>query len=149
MTCPGRLHLVIEPRTFLNLGFRSGIVELHPHLHLVKALAVNAVDVCLGYECLGIYSFYDSEYLNGFDFSCHYQQNFDLLLGIPAHARKYGAATLGLIVDRCGNLLPATREYGELHRLAVGVDHEVCHVGAHKQHDETIYHIVNLMEKQI
>ena len=62
---------------------------------------------------------------------------------------QQSAATVSLIVDAVGYLLPFLGDDGKLHRLAVGVNHIVAHKCHYKQNHKAIHYLVDAVEKQI
>ena len=123
--------------------------HLHFHLQLVEAFAVHAVHMSLRAERVGVDALYYPANGHGFDFAAHYQKHFHFFLGIPSHACQDSASAVRLVVDGCGYLFPLGGKDGELHRLAVGVDYHVGHVGAEKEHYEAEHHFVDLQGNEV
>ena len=117
-------------------GLRLFLLELH--LHGVEALAVDAVDVALGDECVGIDCFHDTENSDRLDLAAPDHEDFHLLLGIPSHAVHHRHAAMGLLVDLVGDFLPTMGEDGELRGLAVTVDDHIGDICYHECDDPAV-----------
>ena len=123
--------------------------RLHLHLKLVEALTVNTVHIGLGGKSIGIDRLYDSRNRYRFYFSAHHQQHLHLFLGIPTHARQYGASAACFIIDCCGNFLPFGRKNSKLNRLTVSVDHHIGRRRGYQQHNIAIHNQIELVRYEI
>ena len=63
------------------MGVISSVMLLYSlYLHSVKPLAIDAVGIALGYECVVVDVFYDPEYSDRFYLAAPYEQDLHLSL---------------------------------------------------------------------
>ncbi len=82
------------------MGVISSVMLLYSlYLHSAKPLAIDAVGIALGYECVVVDVFYDPEYSDRFYLAAPYEQDLHIVFGIPSRPVKYCHASVGIGVD--------------------------------------------------
>ncbi len=118
-------------------------VLLHLNLHLVEALAIDAVDGPLRHEGMLVYALHDTEYGDRLNLAAIDHKDLHVAARVPSLAVEHGDATVRLRQNSVGYLAPLGREDEELRGLAVGVDDLVGDERDDECHHDTIYNSRN------